>query len=135
MPRGFAGPAAEFVECRPRAPGLAAFRPSVFNPVYSDAAPAVRAEAAINASKPAVLCDADGELARQLRGGRAIYAVMAVFGSPTCTGQPTETFLVNGQCGPARGGDTRYRRESLRCSVAPQAPHVCGCAVPCLRRR
>lgn len=125
---GFAGPAASFLECRPRGGGVAsgsaaapaamATPPTVINSVY---APGTLAAGV--ATQPATLCDARA-------AGYSGFALLVSFKAGSACNGPSDgapPLPLDGACRrQADGANKPYRRETLRC-VAGAQPEAQAC--------
>jgi hypothetical protein len=123
MPKGFVGPAASYLECRPRgggveggAGGAPTSKPTVANAVYSPAA--------LSATATAELC-APGALGEAAGGGATPAALLVAFDAAdgACSGPPRSTPVrLDGACRPAPPGAPKpFRRDTLLCVAGANA--------------
>lgn len=120
MPKGFAGPAASYLECRPRGDGVeggaggAPTKPTVANAVYSPAPLSTNATAELCA--PGALGDAAG-------GSATPAALLVVFDGGACSGAPRSAPVrLDGACRPAPPGAPKpFRRDTLLCVAGANA--------------
>ena len=125
MPKGFAGPAASYLECRPRGGGVEGgavpTKPTVANAVYSPAA-----LSGANASAAAELCAPDALSATHggaAPGGGATPALLVTFGGGACAGAPDGTPVqLDGSCRASPPGAAKpFRRDTLLCVAGANA--------------
>ena len=119
-PKGFAGPAVSFLECRPRGAVSGAattLRPTVANAVYHPEALASTGSATAELCTPDALAAAAGE-------GGPPAALLVPFGAGgACAGAPRGAPLpLDGACRAAEPGAAKpFRRDTLRCVAGANA--------------